>query len=339
MREKRKRFPFAAIALVAFCLAGCQNDEEAAEVIELLTPAEAVVNVETALYRDLYVITTKEAELAPHTEELSFEASGRVAHVYVEIGNEVKAGDLLIEQEEDGVKTAAGNAIDKYLSEKKVYVDTVKNAKKKIAASTDEEEKEWYEMIIRQAEETWAMQEPGLWEAWEEAKSKVGFSKIYAPYDGVVTACASQGTTLAAGQPAIAVADTSRQYVTVSGYTAPSAYEAYENVYAIVNGKETEITYVEELMEEEGTCTYYVAEETGGAKIGDFVLVCMISDYHANTLSIPNGAVYKDNSGSYVYLMEDDTRVRRDVTIGYKNSVYTEIVDGLEEGDQVYVKN
>lgn len=339
MKEKKRGVLLAGIALATVCLAGCAETEEMEETIALLTPAEAVVDVETVLYRDLYVLTTKDAEIAPHTEELSFEAGGRVAHVYVEIGSEVKKGDLLLEQEEDGVKTAAGNAIDKYLSEKKTYVDTVKNARKKIAASTDKEEKEWYALLIRQAEEIWTMQEPVLQAAWEEAKAKVGFSKIYAPYDGVITACASQGDTLAAGQPAVAVADPNRQYVMVSGYTAPSAYAAYEKVYAIVNGKETKLTYVEERMEEESSYTYYVAEEKENAKIGDFVLVCMVSDYYADALSIPNNAVYKDSNGSYVYLIEEDSRVRRDVQTGYKNDAYTEILDGLEEGDRVYVKN
>lgn len=338
MREKKRGALLVGIALATVCLASCAK-EETAETIQLLAPAEAVVDVETVLYRDLYVLTTKDAEIAPHTEELFFEAGGRVAHVYAEIGSKVKAGDLLLEQEEDGVKTAAGNAIDKYLSEKKTYVDTVKNARKKIAASTDKEEIEWYEMIIRQAEEIWAMQEPVLWEAWEAAKAKVGFSKIYAPYDGVITACASKGDVLAAGQSAVAVADTNRQYVMASGYTALSTYAGYERVYAIVNGKETALTYVEELMEEEGSYTYYVAEEENGAKIGDFVLVCMVSDYYANTLSVPNNAVYKDSSGSYVYLLEGDIRVRQDVLTGYKNDAYTEILDGLKEGDRVYVKN
>lgn len=80
-------------------------------------------------------------------------------------------------------------------------------------------------------------------------------------------------------------------------------------------------------------------EEENGAKIGDFVLVCMVSDYNANTLSVPNNAVYKDSSGSYVYLLEGDIRVRQDVLTGYKNDAYTEILDGLKEGDRVYVKN
>lgn len=339
MREKRRRFRLAVIALAAVCFAGCGTKKESQANIALLAPVEAVVDIETALYRDLYVLTTRDAELAPHTEELAFEASGRVFRLYVEIGSEVKAGDLLAEQEEDGVRNAASSALDKYLSEKKVYMDAVKSARKKLAAGVSRDEREWYELLIRQAEETWAMQEPELWEIWEETRAKVGNSKIYAPYDGVVTACVSQGTQLAAGQPALALADTTRQYITANGYLAPSEYETYKRVYALVNGKETEIIYEKELMMEEGLLTYYTAEELNGAKFGDFILICMINDFHGQVLSVPNNAIYKDSNGNYVYLIEDGVRVRQDVVTGYKNNIYTEIVDGLEEGDQIYVKN
>ena len=339
MKEKRIGFRLAAIALTAVCVAGCGTTEASEESIELLAPVEAVVDIETAIYRDLYTLTTKDAELAPHTEELSFEANGSVSALHAEIGDEVTAGELLAEQEEEGVRSTAETALNKYLSEKKAYLDAVKAANKKLATGLSADDREWYELLIRQAEEIWEAQEPGLWETWEEARANVGNSKVFAPYDGVVTATVGQGTNLSAGQPVLAVADLTREYVLVSGYLAPSEYETYERIYAIINGKEVELNYVEELMEEEGPVTYYTAEELNGASFGDFILVCMVKDYYPQVLSIPNTAVYKDSSGEYVYLMEDGVRVRTSVTTGYKNNVYTEIVEGLEEGDRVYVKN
>lgn len=339
MRKKRNRlYPVAAVlALVG--LAGCGAQDAMQKEIELLTPVEAVVDIETVMYRDLYSMSTRAAELAPYTEELAFEAGGQISKLYVELGSEVKAGDLLAEQEEEGVVNAASNALNRYLSEKKVYMDTVKAAKKKLAANPGKEEKEWQELLLVQAEELWVMQEPQLWAAWEEARSKVGKSQIFAPYDGVITACLSEGTTVSAGQPILALADTNRLYVTVGSYLSPADYSNYEEIYAIVNGKETEITYIEELMEKEGSYTFYSAKDYNGAKMGDYVLVCMKSNYHDHVLSIPSKAIYRDSSGSYVYLLDGDIRVRRDVVTGYSSDVYMEIVEGLQEGDRVYVKN
>ncbi|MDD5900012.1 MAG: efflux RND transporter periplasmic adaptor subunit [Lachnospiraceae bacterium] len=339
MRKKgRGLFPTVLMAAVV-CLAGCGTKDALQDEIELLSPVEAVVDIETVMYRDLYTMTTKDAELAPYTEELSFDAGGRLANLYVKVGSVVKAGDLLAEQEEESVRNSANNALDKYLSEKKEYLDTLKAAKKVLASNISREERERQELIIAQAEELWAMQEPELWTAWEEARARLGNSQIIAPYDGVITACLSEGTTVAAGQPVLALADTERLYITVGSYLSPSEYGNYERVYGILNGKETELTYVRELMEEEGTLTYYTTENLNGAGMGDFILICMVKNYHPHVLSVPNSAVYRDSSGSYVYLLEEKGRVRRDVTTGYTGSIYVEIVEGLQEGDRVYVKN
>ncbi len=339
MKRKKSGLCLAVSALAAICLTGCGAKDAVQNEIELLAPVEAVVDIETVMYRDLYKVTTRDAEVAPYTEELTFEAGGRIAGLYVEVGSVVKAGDLLAEQDEQDVKNMAGNALNRYLTEKKTYLDTVKAAKKKLATNLTREEREWQELLLAQAEELWEMQEPVLWKAWEDARSKIGNSQIFAPYDGVVTACLSEGTSVAAGQPVLAVADPERLYITVGSYLPPSEFENYENVYAIVNGKETKVSYVEELMEEEGAFTYYSAEELNGAGMGDFVLICMVGNYHPQVLSVPKSAVYGDSSGDYVYLLDGDTRVRRDVMKGYSGDVYVEIVDGLQEGDRVYVKN
>lgn len=338
MTRKRNRFCIAGLALTAVCLAGCGTKNIAENEIELLAPVEAVVDIETVMYRDLYALTTKDAELAPYTKELSFEAVGQISKMYVELGTEVKEGEVLAELEEEGVRSDADNALNKYLSEKKVYMDTVKKAKKNLATGLSREEKERQELILRQAEELWKEQEPILWEAWETARARLGNNKIYAPFDGVVTACLKQGADVAAGQPAIAVADTDRLYITAGTYLAPTDYQMYKEIYGIVNGKETELTYVQELMEEEGTYTYYTAEDLNGASMGDLVLICMVNNYHPQVLSIPESAVYRDSNGTYVYLLEDGTRTRRDVILGYSSGIYVEIAEGLQEGDRVYVK-
>ncbi len=339
MRKKKNRCCMAGIALFAVCFAACGTTEAMQKEIELLAPVDAVVDMETVMYRDLYKVTTKDAELAPYTEELSFEAGGTVSKLYVKLGSVVKKGELLAELEEEGVRNKASSALDKYLREKKSYVDTVKSAKKKLAGKLSAEEKEWQELIIAQAEELWEMQEPVLWNAWEEARAKLGKNTITAPFDGVVTACISQNATVAAGQPAIALADTEQLCITVGTYLAPTEMQNNERVYGIVNGKETDLIYLDDLMEEESTYTYFSAEDFNGAKVGDFVLICMVGNYHENVLSIPENAVYRDSNGTYVYLVEDGIRTKRDVITGYGDGVYMEIVEGLKEGDRVYVKN
>lgn len=338
MNTKKTAFRLALVALGAVCLAGCGKEEKPQEELALLAPVEAVVDIETVIYRDLYTVTSREAEYAPYTRELSFDAGGSISKLYVEVGSVVKEGDLLAEQEEEGVRSAASDALNKYMSEKKAYLDAVKTAKKKLATKLTAEERAWQELLIEQAEELWTLQEPELWEAWENARARVGKSEIFAPFDGVVTACIAEGTTVAAGQPVMALGDSHRSFITLNSFMEQDRFLGYEKVYGIVNGKETPLQYRTELMEEESNYTYFSAEDMGDAKIGDFVLICMVDNFHGQVLSIPNNAVYKDISGNYVYLIQDGIRVRQPVTTGYKSDVYTEILEGLQEGDRVYVK-
>lgn len=339
MRKKKNRCCIAGFVLLAVCFSACGTTEAMQKEIELLAPVDAVVDMETVMYRDLYKVTTKDAELAPYTEELSFEVGGTVSKLYVKLGSVVKKGEVLAELEEAGVRSKASNALDKYLKEKKNYVDTVKAVNKKLAGKLTGEEKEWQELILAQAEELWQMQEPVLWNAWEEAREKLGKNTITAPFDGVVTACINQDTTVAAGQAAIALADTERVCITVGSYLPPAEVQNHERIYGIINGKETDLVYLDDLMEEEKTYTYLGTEDFNGAKVGDFVLVCMVGNYHEQVLSIPENAVYRDSNGTYVYLMEDGIRTKKDVITGYNDGIYVEIVEGLKEGDRVYVKN
>ena len=49
-------------------------------------------------------------------------------------------------------------------------------------------------------------------------------------------------------------------------------------------------------------------------------------------------AVHSGTGGKYVYLMEDGQRVIRNVTLGIVTDAKAEILEGLEEGDLVYVR-
>ena len=48
-------------------------------------------------------------------------------------------------------------------------------------------------------------------------------------------------------------------------------------------------------------------------------------------------SVFTENGESYVYVVEGESRVRRDVTCGVRGAVEIEITFGLEEGETVYV--
>ena len=56
-----------------------------------------------------------------------------------------------------------------------------------------------------------------------------------------------------------------------------------------------------------------------------------------DTLILPKACVQQDDIGFYVYADEDGQRVKKYVSVGISNTSSIEILDGLEEGEVVYV--
>ena len=59
-----------------------------------------------------------------------------------------------------------------------------------------------------------------------------------------------------------------------------------------------------------------------------------------DVLLVPSGTIYTTAGNSYVYVKTNENeREKRVIKTGRTNGVMTQIVDGLEEGESVYVRN
>lgn len=52
-------------------------------------------------------------------------------------------------------------------------------------------------------------------------------------------------------------------------------------------------------------------------------------------LLLPKGAFYGHTGGAWVYIVQDNVAVKRDVVLGRQNPLYYEVIGGLEAGDKV----
>jgi hypothetical protein len=74
----------------------------------------------------------------------------------------------------------------------------------------------------------------------------------------------------------------------------------------------------------------------------NYVTVIRIDPGHGRILrpemTIPNGAVRRDENGVYA-LVSGDTGapLRRSLSLGFRGREYTEVIDGVREGDRVVV--
>ena len=65
--------------------------------------------------------------------------------------------------------------------------------------------------------------------------------------------------------------------------------------------------------------------------------VNILLDGREDVLALPNGAVRRDSEGVFAFLPGSSGPERRAIRTGYRGSDYTEVLEGLAEGDEVLV--
>lgn len=187
----------------------------------------------------------------------------------------------------------------------------------------------------------------------EAARIQLSYTKIYAPIGGVVAEVATQvGETVAASFASptfVTIVDLDRLEVW--------AYVDETDIGRVDVGQRvlfTVDTYADTEFEGKVTAIRPLAEIQDA--LVNYVTVIEIADGHGktlrpemtttvnillesrqNVLAISNSAVRRDRDGAYAFVLESGSRVRKDIRVGYRGRDYTEVVEGLAEGDRVIV--
>jgi hypothetical protein len=143
----------------------------------------------------------------------------------------------------------------------------------------------------------------------------------------------------------ICIADEERLSIS-SEYIAPPLLKSAEKLSAQILDKEYEVTYVpyedteyvKLLLSGGALSSRFVLEDNAGVESGQYAVIKMWAIGKEHVLTVPVNALYKDQKGRYVYKIVDGERVRCDIKAGLISEVKAEILEGLEEGDVVYVK-
>ncbi|MCI5650329.1 MAG: hypothetical protein MR332_13070 [Fusicatenibacter sp.] len=118
---------------------------------------------------------------------------------------------------------------------------------------------------------------------------------------------------------------------------------------ALIGGVSYEISYVP-LSEEERSALYFTDErdrslftflpdaDLSSLSAGNTGFLIVNGHMLDDALQVPINALFADSSGKYVYVMEEGTKKRQDVTVGASNGIMTVIEEGLNEEDIVYVQ-
>lgn len=81
----------------------------------------------------------------------------------------------------------------------------------------------------------------------------------------------------------------------------------------------------------------FVDQQPEGARRGQTIQARLILGDATDALLIPNGTFYQDTGGNWLFVVTADgsEAVKRNVRLGRRNSLYIEVLEGLEEGEEV----
>lgn len=166
--------------------------------------------------------------------------------------------------------------------------------------------------------------------------------------EGQVVAIAQteyESVNAAANEAVVAVGEFSRKLLQCD-YLKKSQITKAEEIYALIDGKKYELEYLpmesEEYIRltengEDVYTTFEIKNPSDEITVGDYAVIVVMNKRCEQVLTVPKDAIDRDGSTHYVYVVEDGESVRRNVKVGYSDGLYTEIVSGLSEGEQIMV--
>lgn len=331
----------AAVLLAAtIALAGCSilPDEQALQP-PLIQPTEEQFDAVDAAKGNIQTFLRGNATFtSAAVETLSYkESGGRLKSINVELGQEVKAGDLIAELE-------TGD-LDVQVKLQKLNVERVQLLYKQANLSGANET----DLRLREID----MERERI--TLGEMEKKLSKARLYSPISGTVTYVDSMkaGDYVNAFQPVVTVADPSSLQLTYAAGDAKnvSAVEPGMPVSLKYKGKEyagkvlqtpSSAPIVADKAKADRNATTIVMSmdnPPGGIHVGDVAEMTIELQKRENVIVLPRAALRAYMGRSYVQIAEGERRKEVDVEVGLTTPTEVEIVRGLEEGQKVILNN
>lgn len=359
---KKRLFVSSGIAIAAaggLLWTACHSRAEDTQSSPAPDAATPTVAVEKVTREDLSREVTIPAEFRPYVEvELHAKVSGYVDQMNVDFGDKVKAGELLATIEVPELQDELHNA---EATEQKAEADctnanliytrlqSVNQAHPNLVAEQD----------LDTAAAHYQMAAAAIAEAKAEVgryKTLVGYTRITAPFDGVVTRrFADPGALIQAGTssdtqtlPLVRVSDNyllrldfpvDQNYVQDVHVGDPVRVRVESLGGKMFSGTISRFTY--DIDDNTRTMNTEVEVPNPNLEIdpGMYCSVDMMVENHTNVLAIPTEAVISGETPS-VYVVNSDNEIeQRPVQLGLETPDKYEVLSGVKEGELVVVGN
>ncbi|MBI4833485.1 MAG: efflux RND transporter periplasmic adaptor subunit [Planctomycetes bacterium] len=278
--------------------------------------------------------------------------SGKVEHLYANIGDKIEKGQVIAKLEQDDL-TAKVNEAKMNLQVSEANLELMQKKLQRIQSlyKRDLVSKEDVDVAERDCKATQA-QVNLIKETIKYNETQLSYATIIAPISGIIASVSTQeGETVAAGLNAptfVTIIDLSRLQVdtfvdetdigrVAISQTATFTVDAYPD--KDFSGKVIAI-YPKAIIQQ--NVVYYdvviAITNTEGLLKPDMTASVIISAGNRdNVLSVPNKSVKRESEQKVVYILQGDKPIRKAVKTGWKDSNFTEILEGVAEGETVII--
>lgn len=365
MIHMKKYMAYLAAMLMLGSLTCCQQQEDSAP--ELLEPVGVKVDAAPAQFGDIYTISVYDGEVMPYVEELYFSVDGRLAELTVSIGDTVQQGQVLAVLDDEEIREQLENLEEQIAYTSKLgefdnrrMTADINIAWKELEILQEDTESTYAELRskeieiqqlqtkLEQAQQLRLLSLENLTAQLENLRKELAGVQLTAPFAGQIVYADSlqKGDSIESFVPILCIADENRLYITAQ-YIPEYAITGADKLYAEIAGKQYPVSYLPMdtseylslvLSGEELKTRFSFDQMSQELESGQFASITILDSYKEDALLIPANALYRDEQGRYVYKIADGKRIRQDVTVGAATNIEAEIIEGLQEGDIVYVK-
>lgn len=365
--------------LLLLALAGCDSGTANETAVKPPVPArtQGVVRLpeEAAARAGVMVQPVKRGDFQTHRDfpgtvtpnehalaEISALVRGRVVDVYVDLGQQVKGGDLLaiLYSAELGMAQSAYLKADAKLDvAEKSYARAKMLLAEKVIGLAEAQRREGDMLAIRAEKreardrlELYGMTDEQIRQLDRDHKIK-SYVPISAPFEGrIISRNLTKGEVVETTTKLFTVADLSEVWVLANVPEKDIPYIRHEGgpgqkVDVQVNAYPNEVfvgkvTYVGDVLDT-ATRTMNLRLEmpnpTRALKPEMFATIRVYAEPEHDVLTVPEAAVQRDRDRRFVFVQQDiQTFKVREVKLGESNGEVVKVLDGLGEGEPVVVK-
>jgi len=277
--------------------------------------------------------------------------SGKVERLFANIGDVVKKGQVIARLEQEDLKAKVNeanmnlkiNEANLELAQKNLQRMQNLYAKDFVSKDKVDVAERDYKAAIAQSHQ--------IKETIRYNETQMSYANIYAPISGVIASVATQqGETVSASSlnvpTFVTIVDLNRLeiYAYVDETDIGKIKPGLEATFTVdsfpdkdFKGKVTAI-YPKATIQD--NVVYYITvisieNPEGKLKPDMTVNATIFLNKRDNVLAVPNKAIKREGGKKVVTVLENNKPVQKAIKTGWKDSSYTEILEGLKEGDKV----